>query len=106
MKNKLNQLSKDTFCEAVDMFENLEKIKKEIQRLNMVTINVKISTAKMGDNLEAKALSQTGEIISNALNEMIHEIDSLEVSSARIKEMSKEIGKIVNEEDNYENQWN
>lgn len=64
----------------------------------MIVINIKIAVARMGDNPEAKALSKTGDIISESLVDMIHKIDNLENSTFEIKEMSKDIKEIMNEE--------
>lgn len=92
---QINEISKHIFDESVDMFDNMEKLKKEIKRINMITLNIKINTAHM-NTAEGRALAKSGEIISNALNEMIDEVDSLEVNSGRIKEFGKQIGSVLN----------
>ena len=83
MNKRIDELTKELFTRSTEAFS-------EIRKLEMLIINIKISTAKMGNNPEDRALAATGDIIEKALIE-------LESSTKSVRDSAKEIGKLNKE---------
>lgn len=86
MNNRIDELTKRLFDGSTKAFE-------ELKRLELIIMNVKIATARLGDIPDARALSKTGDIINSALI-------GLESTTKSVRDISKEIAKLNKEENN------
>lgn len=82
IQQQVNEISKEIFKGTQLAFRDLEKIK-------LICLNIKISVGKLGDNPEARVLSEIGDIITEAVNK-------IEEYTNGGKEASKQIGQLIN----------
>ncbi|MBB6215453.1 hypothetical protein HNQ80_001542 [Anaerosolibacter carboniphilus] len=81
-KTKLNDYSKRIWQESVNVFTDLE-------HLRLAILNIKISVAKI-DSGEHRALATVADYLSDS-------IDSIEAKTGRIRDLSKHIGREINQ---------
>lgn len=83
IQQQINNITKQLSKGNRIVFRDLETIK-------LICINVKISVAKLGDNPEAKALSEIGDIITEAVNK-------IEEYTNKGEEIYKQIEQLINQ---------
>ena len=79
--NEIDKLSIDIFNGATSAFSQLEVLK-------VIVLNLKISVAKLPQSADTRALSEIGDIMTRAINE-------IELMTKGGRDVSKEIGKLV-----------
>ena len=76
---------------TIGLFDGATKAYDDLERLKMLTINIRISVARMADNPDARALAQVADIFAES-------IENLEENTKVVREGAKEIGRL-NKED-------
>jgi len=96
MKNELNNISIQLFEGSTSSFDKLKLIEKQVKQLNNLSINIKISVARLGE--AGNEMSEIGNIFSDSLKLINTELRELEGSTKAVRDLSKDIRDLIKEE--------